>query len=169
MSEVHVQLMYHIGVAVNDLEKAKDFYVSVLGLNVFPERRNGPPTDPSKPRVTRGSPQVRLFCGDKPTPGQEVVLFERPKPIDRDSRETQEESLKGYEGGEEHHGSLLLQDGSTHNAFLVSPEDLDKALKRFKEMGIVVTSAPTSVFGKHRSISLFDPDGNKIQLADGLD
>jgi hypothetical protein len=32
-----------------------------------------------------------------------------------------------------------------------------------------LVAAPTSVFGKHRSISLFDPDGNKIQLSDGLD
>jgi catechol 2,3-dioxygenase-like lactoylglutathione lyase family enzyme len=166
MSVVRAYQLYHIGVPVNDLEKAKDFYVNVLGLNVIPDRRTGSVS----PRVrSRGSPQVRLYCGDKPTPGQEVVLFERPKPVERDSRTTQEASLKGYEGGEEHHGSLLLQDGSTHNAFLVSAEDLDKALARFKEMGIVVVAAPTSVFGKHRSISLFDPDGNKIQLSDGLD
>ena len=157
MPIVRAHAMYHFGLPVNDLEIAKDFYVNVLGFNVAPERER-----------TAGGPrpaQVRLYCGDKHVPGLDLILFERPKPIERDSQATQEAALRGYEEGTAHDSSLLLQDGSYHNAYVVSPEDLDEALVRFKEVGIVVAAVPRTG-SRNRSIYLFDPDGNKIQLSD---
>lgn len=63
----------HVGIPVNDLVRAKEFYVDVLGL----ESTDGEemPSSPHSP--------VRLHCGPSPDPGQQVVLF-RLSPSMRD-------------------------------------------------------------------------------------
>ena len=46
----------HVGIPVNDLQRAKDFYVNVLGLELSEESAS-----PDSP--------VRLHCGSRPDPG----------------------------------------------------------------------------------------------------
>lgn len=136
MAVVTAHTLLHLGIPVNDPVRARDFYVNVLGLRVSREP-NGP-----------NAPLVRLYCGDSPTPGQQVVLFKRPKPIDRDA---------------------VAEDGHTHHAFVVTPEEFDAALVKFREMGIlhsgpVIRGADRGA--PHRALYFFDPDGNYLQLAD---
>ena len=136
MSIVTAQTFLHVGIPVNDPVRARDFYVNVLGLKVD---RDAEGPDASL---------VRLYCGDSPTPGQQVVLFRRPEPIQRDA---------------------VAEDGHTHQAFVVSPEEFDSALVQFREMGIL-HSGPIIRGARHnephRTLYFFDPDGNYLQLAD---
>jgi catechol 2,3-dioxygenase-like lactoylglutathione lyase family enzyme len=139
MSTVTAHTLLHIGIPVNDPVRARDFYVDVLGLKVSRE-----PDGPD-------APLVRLYCGDSPTPGQQVVLFKRPQPLQRDA---------------------VAQDGHTHHAFVVAPEEFDVALERFQELGIL-HSGPI-IRGErdghpHRTLYFFDPDGNYLQLGDSAE
>lgn len=60
--------IYHIGIPVDDMERAEGFYTKVLGMKV--EARIGGAND----RL------VRLKCGDA-----DVVLFKRPRPLNRNT------------------------------------------------------------------------------------
>lgn len=88
---------------------------------------------------------VRLHCGEAPEPGQQVILFKRRKPAERRSPE---------------------DDGDTHQAFVVSPEEFDFALEKFQEMGIFHRGPIVWPTSTHRTLYFFDPDGNYLQLAD---
>ncbi len=61
--------LYHVGIPVNDIDRAREFYTKVLGMQ-FLDRVGG----------TRGPRLDRLRCGSS-----DVVLFERPKPIHKDA------------------------------------------------------------------------------------
>ncbi len=136
MPVVKAHTFLHVGIPVNDLKRAQEFYTNVLGLEV------------TKEYTEWSDAPVRLHCGKGPDPGQQVVLFKRPKPIPRNAIE---------------------EDGDTHQAFIVTPEEFDVALEKFQEMRIFHRGPivwPTSV---HRTLYFFDPDGNYLQLADGDD
>ncbi len=60
--------IYHIGIPVDDLDRAERFYTQILGMKVAA-------------RITEsGARLVRLKCGDA-----DVVLFKRPRPLNRNS------------------------------------------------------------------------------------
>ncbi len=60
--------IYHIGIPVDDLDRAERFYTQILGLKVAA-------------RITEsGARLARLKCGDA-----DVVLFQRPRPLGRNS------------------------------------------------------------------------------------
>ena len=61
----------HVGIPVNDLERAKEFYVGVLGLGVSPAGAGD----------SRPDSPVRLHCGAAPDPGQQVILFKAREPL----------------------------------------------------------------------------------------
>lgn len=63
--------LYHVGIPVDDIDRAREFYTKVLGLQ-FLDRVGGG----TGPRLDR------LRCGTS-----DVVLFERPKPIHKNARE----------------------------------------------------------------------------------
>ena len=86
--------IYHIGIPVDDLDRAEDFYTKVLGMKV--EARIG----------ESGARLARLKCGDA-----DVVLFQRPRPLGRNT---------------------LEEDGIAHQAFEVAPEAFDEALEFLK-------------------------------------
>ena len=134
MSVVKPSKFLHVGIAVNDLKRAKDFYVNVLGLGVSREDASSP-----------DSP-VRLHCGSAPDPGQQVILFKRTVP---------------------RQPIPLEEEGSAHHAFVVTPEEFDRALEQFKEMGIFHRGPIVWAPGLARTLYFFDPDGNYLQLADG--
>jgi catechol 2,3-dioxygenase-like lactoylglutathione lyase family enzyme len=155
MSVVHSHTFQHAGLPVNDLQKAKDFYVDVLGLKV-----GGVDLEP-------GSRQLRLYCGDDPeTPGQQLVLFLRANPIERDTAENRVESLRLVEQGDTVAAAKVVQDGRTHTAFVITPEEFETALVKFKEMGIPYCKEVPR--GNHQAMYFFDPDGNQLQLTDHL-
>jgi len=138
MSIMKPSAFLHVGIPVNDLDRAKEFYVGVLGLGISP----GTDAD------ARGDSPVRLHCGDAPDPGQQVILFKRPKPVERKSTE---------------------ENGHAHHAFVVTAEEFDVALETFQEMGLFHRGPIVWNPGGHRTLYFYDPDGNYLQLADGDD
>ena len=155
MSVVHSHTFQHAGFPVNDLKTARDFYVDILGLKI-----DGPEPTPQ-------SRQLRMYCGDDPNaPGQQVVLFLRAKPIERDSAENQIESLRLVEQGDTVAAAKVVQDGRTHQAFVITPDEFEMALVKFKELGIPFCKDVPR--GNHNAMYFFDPDGNQLQLTDHL-
>lgn len=69
---IKARSVFHIGIPVNDMERAVKFYAEVLGMKVALRDRDdmGDVLD-----------RADLRCED----GSMVVLFQRPKPIDEDS------------------------------------------------------------------------------------
>ena len=116
--------LYHVGIPVDDIDRARDFYTKVLGMQ-FLARVGG----------DRGPRLDRLRCGNN-----DVVLFERPKPIHKDA---------------------LEQDGIAHQAFDMNWGDYDEALKEVKELG---TFHRTVDRNSGKTIYLFDPEGNYLEL-----
>jgi catechol 2,3-dioxygenase-like lactoylglutathione lyase family enzyme len=153
MSVVEAKAFQHAGFPVNDLLKSTEFYVNILGLKI-----DGPPPTPE-------SRQVRMYVGDDPEAlGQQVVLFRRATPIERDSAENQVESLRQVEMGDTITAAKFVQDGRTHQAFVITPEEFEAALVKFKEMGIPFCKDVPR--GNHNAMYFFDPDGLQLQLTD---
>jgi catechol 2,3-dioxygenase-like lactoylglutathione lyase family enzyme len=85
MGKVTVTRLYHIGIPVNDLERAEKFYVDVLGMKV--KGRGAGERESNRPffeLLGYWPENVRLETAKGDV---EVVLFERPKPIERDWKE----------------------------------------------------------------------------------
>jgi catechol 2,3-dioxygenase-like lactoylglutathione lyase family enzyme len=130
-----LQKVYHMGIPVDDLDRAKDFYSKVLGMDYL-GRVGGNPDNPDALPI-RGKVQKldRFRCGN-----DDVVLFERPDPISRDA---------------------LAQDGIFHQAFDMNWEDYDDALKTAKELGKYHRSVERS---SGKTIYMFDSEGNYLEL-----
>ena len=155
MSVVHSHTFQHAGFPVNDLVKAADFYVNILGLKI------------DGPEPTLQSRQVRMYCGEDPEmPGQQIVLFKRATPIERDSEANRLESLRLVEQGDTVSAAKFVQDGRTHQAFVITPEEFEMALVKFKELGIPFCKDVPR--GNHNAMYFFDLDGNQLQLTDHL-
>jgi catechol 2,3-dioxygenase-like lactoylglutathione lyase family enzyme len=101
-----LQKVYHMGIPVDNLDRAKDFYTKVLGMEYL-GRVGGNPNNPDSFPIHGVAQKLDRFrCGS-----DDVVLFERPKPIQRDA---------------------LDEDGIFHQAFDMAWEDYDDALKTAK-------------------------------------
>lgn len=69
-------------------------------------------------------------------------------------------------------GPLNLETTLFHHAFLVTPEEFDRAVKLFKEKGIEsfdCTGNGHTTFPGRRHIYIMDPDGNSVELATMID
>ena len=155
MSVVHASQFQHCGFACNDLVTSTQFYMDILGLKV-----DGPMPTPE-------SRQVRMYVGDDPeASGQQVVLFKRAVPIQRDSDEKRLTHLKLVEDGDTATAARYIEDGRAHQAFVVTPEEFEEALVKFKEMGIPFCKDVPR--GNHNALYFFDPDGVQLQLTDHL-
>ena len=121
--------VYHIGIPVNDVARAVKFYTEILGMTIAKLNR-----DDMGDHLHRAD----LRCG-----GSMVVLFQRPKPIEKDA---------------------VKEDGATHQAFIVSLEDFELAVKKMKDWGVNVYDIPTVERPTGRGFYFFDPDGNLLQL-----
>jgi catechol 2,3-dioxygenase-like lactoylglutathione lyase family enzyme len=142
MGKITVSRVYHIGLPVNDLKRAERFYVDVLGMKVTVlgrgERENNRPFFellgywPEALRLATAKGDV------------EVVLFQRPKPIERDWKE----------------------DSFCHTAMATSKEDFELALNKMKEWGVKFHLGPI-VYPQGRTLYFFDSEGNYLQLSDG--
>jgi catechol 2,3-dioxygenase-like lactoylglutathione lyase family enzyme len=127
--------VYHMGIPVDNLDRARDFYTQVLGMDYL-GRVGGNPDNPDALPI-RGKVQKldRLRCGE-----DDVVLFERPEPIQRDA---------------------LGEDGIFHQAFDMNWEDYDDALKTAKEAGKYHRSVDRP---SGKTIYMFDSEGNYLEL-----
>jgi catechol 2,3-dioxygenase-like lactoylglutathione lyase family enzyme len=130
-----VTKLYHVGIPVDDIDRAQEFYTKVLGME-FMGRVGGNPKNPDALQIHGKYQRLdRLRCGN-----DDVVLFERPKPIERDA---------------------LDQDGIAHQAFDMNWDDYDDALKEIKQLGkfhrIVERSSGKTIY-------LFDSEGNYLEL-----
>jgi catechol 2,3-dioxygenase-like lactoylglutathione lyase family enzyme len=121
--------LYHIGIPVNDVERAVKFYTEVLGMKVA--------------LLNRDDMGDRLNRADLRSGEDMVVLFQRPKPIERDA---------------------VAEDGATHQAFVVDREDFELAKEKMKDWGIKIHSIPSVDRPSGSGFYFFDPDGNLLQL-----
>jgi catechol 2,3-dioxygenase-like lactoylglutathione lyase family enzyme len=133
-----IKQIYHIGLPCNDLERATKFYTDVLGMKCtkvgFDTESGGPYKD-----VYGMFPEIsRLFMED----GMCLVLFQRPKPIERGD----------------------FDEGTSHIALEVSSEDFDKAADELKKAGVKVLIDEPVVRPTGKAIYFFDPEMNYIQL-----
>ncbi|MFQ5682772.1 MAG: VOC family protein [Candidatus Binatia bacterium] len=116
--------IYHVGIPVDDLDRAVGFYTTVLSMKV----------------VTRigaaGEMLVRLKCGDS-----DVVLFQRPHPLKRNS---------------------LHEDGISHQAFEVSTDSFGPAVEILRRKGYLHGEPVVRASG--RAVYFFDSEGNYQQL-----
>ena len=121
--------IHHIGMPVNDVERAVKFYTEILGMTVAKLSRDD---------IGDGLGRADLRSGDSV-----VVLFQRPRPLEKDS---------------------VAEDGAMHHAFLVDDEDFELAVKKMKDWGVKVYKTPTVDRPTGRGFYFFDPDGNLLQL-----
>src|SRR5437016_1384612 len=114
-----LQKVYHMGIPVDNLDRAKNFYTEVLGMEYL-GRVGGNPNNPDSFPIHGVAQKLDRFrCGN-----DDVVLFERPRPIERDA---------------------LDEDGIFHQAFDMAWEDYDDALKTAKELaGFTAASNATA-------------------------
>jgi catechol 2,3-dioxygenase-like lactoylglutathione lyase family enzyme len=116
--------IYHIGIPADDLARAERFYTQVLGMKVEGQAGEG------------GGLLVRMKCGSA-----DVVLFQRPRPLKRNS---------------------FKEDGISHNAFEVAPEAFDQAIAFLKTKGCFHEGPVARPSG--RAVYFFDSEGNYQQL-----
>jgi catechol 2,3-dioxygenase-like lactoylglutathione lyase family enzyme len=132
---VKLQKIYHMGIPVDNLDRAKDFYTQVLGMEYL-GRVGGNPNNPDSYPIHGVAQKLDRFrCGN-----DDVVLFERPKPIERDA---------------------LDEDGIFHQAFDMAWEDYDDALKAAKNLGKFHRSVERD---SGNTIYMFDSEGNYLEL-----
>ncbi len=116
--------VYHTGIPADDLERATRFYHDVLGMEIDRAGAN-----------EGGAPLSRLKCGP-----HTVVLFKRPKPLNRDS---------------------LTEDGIYHQAFHIPLEDYESAVAFLKDGGYY-RDAVDRPSGK--TVYFVDSEGNYQEL-----
>ncbi len=121
--------VYHIGIPVDDMDRAVKFYTEVLGMTIAKLNRDD---------MGGGLARADLRSGD----GM-VVLFQRPKPLEKNA---------------------LEEDGATHHAFTVDREDFELAVKKMKDWGVKVHSTPKVDRPSGRGFYFFDTEGNLLQL-----
>jgi len=127
--------IYHMGIPVDDIDRAREFYTKVLGLQ-FLDRVGGNPNNPDSLEIHGKVARLdRYKCGS-----DDVVLFERPRAIHKDA---------------------LDQDGIAHQAFDMDWDDYEPALKEAKKLGLFHRSVERST---GRTIYMFDPEGNYLEL-----
>jgi len=126
---VRTKGIYHIGIPVNDMERAVKFYTEVLGMTIA--------------KLNRDDMGDRLNRADLRSGNDMVVLFQRPKPIEKDA---------------------LKEDGATHQAFIVDSNDFELAVKKMKDRGVKIHEIPTVERPSGRGFYFFDPEGNLLQL-----
>ena len=99
--------IYHIGIPVDDIDRAEGFYTKVLGMKVA--ARIG----------ETGTRLVRLKCGDV-----DVVLFKRPRQLNRNTLKEDGISHQAFEVAPEAFDEaieLLKKEGCYHEGPVVRP------------------------------------------------
>lgn len=132
---MNLKKIYHLGIPVDDIDRAREFYTRILGMQ-FINRVGGNPDNPDSLEIHGKVARLDRFkCGN-----DDVVLFERPRAIRKDA---------------------LDQDGIAHQAFDMDWDDYELALKEAKDLGLFHRSVDR-ISGK--TIYMFDSEGNYLEL-----
>jgi catechol 2,3-dioxygenase-like lactoylglutathione lyase family enzyme len=153
MSLLRAEAVNHVSIPVNDLQRAKKFYIEMLGMKEIPPdpRPEGSPRPPFVSEVLNMGPTslVRLDCG-----GLEVTLFQRPKPIDRD---------------------WLRENGGFHYSFRMQWDELTRLASDIEGLRRADYDIPCEPIWRYRgtpyeNISLYvlDPDGTLFEVVSRL-
>ncbi|MBM2812528.1 MAG: hypothetical protein HW416_3287 [Chloroflexi bacterium] len=168
-SVVKITSLHHAGIPCNNLDRAVEFYTNVLGMEYLGQARGSQgrghfmgtrmPADVTFDapdlekdfedyldlhRRVRGSvPEVnfvRMWAGN-----EEVVLFERPVPLESDT---------------------LADNGIFHQSFRISQEDMDRLteIKKSGDSDIKFHTGPTVRWPDGWALYLWDSEGNYIEL-----
>lgn len=111
------------------MDRAVKFYTEALGMTVA--------------KLNRDDMGGRLARADLRSGDGMVVLFQRPKPVEKDA---------------------LGEDGATHHAFIVDKDDFELAMKKMKDWGVKVHTTPAVGRPSGRGFYFFDTEGNLLQL-----
>lgn len=130
-----IKKVYHMGIPVDDIDRAQEFYKKVLGME-FMGRVGGNRGGRDSLEIHGSVARLDRFkCGN-----DEVVLFERPRPIHKDA---------------------LDQDGIAHQAFEMDLKDYEDALKTAKGLGKFHRTVERE---SGKTIYMFDSEGNYLEL-----
>lgn len=121
--------IHHIGIPVNNMERAVKFYTEILGMRIA--------------KLGRDDMGDKLNRADLRSGDDMVALFRRPHPVEKNA---------------------LEEEGATHQAFVVEPEDFELAVKKMKDWGVKVHNIPTVERATGRGFYFFDTEGNLLQL-----
>ncbi len=130
---MRLQKVYHTGIPVDDLDRARDFYTQILGMEYLGRLGGNADNPDALPIHGKVQKLDRLRCGT-----DDIVLFKRPRPLNRDA---------------------LDEDGIAHQVFDLSWEDYDAALKTVKALGRFHRSVERS---SGKTIYLYDSEGNYL-------
>jgi catechol 2,3-dioxygenase-like lactoylglutathione lyase family enzyme len=121
--------IHHIGLPVNDMERAVKFYTEILGMTIA--------------KLGRDDMGGKLNRADLRSGSDMVALFQRPHPVEKNA---------------------LQEEGATHQAFVVAPEDFELAVKKMKDWGVKIHDVTTVERATGRGFYFFDTEGNLLQL-----
>jgi len=128
--------VHHLGLPVNDLERAKKFYTEVLGMTCSKIDIDIETGGLYKDAMGHYPLTARLFMQN----GAELVLFQRPKPLERGD----------------------FDDGTSHLSLELPKEDFTTAVADLKKSGVKIMYEE-HVRESGRSVYFFDPEGNYLQ------
>lgn len=129
--------VHHLGLPVNDMERAKKFYTEVLGMGCAKVDVDVETGGLYKNAEGHYPLTARLFMQD----GAELVLFQRPKPLDRGP----------------------FEDGTSHISLELPKEDFATAVADLKKAGVTIMYEE-HVRESGRSVYFIDPEGNYLQI-----
>jgi catechol 2,3-dioxygenase-like lactoylglutathione lyase family enzyme len=129
--------VHHSGLPVNDLERAKKFYTEILGMGCAKVDVDIETGGLYKEAMGHYPLTARLFMAN----GAELVLFQRPKPIERGD----------------------FDDGTSHLSLELPKEDFATAVADLKKAGVKIMYEE-HVRESGRSVYFFDPEGNYLQI-----
>lgn len=129
--------VHHLGLPVNDLERAKNFYTNVLGIHCATVAEDIETGGLYKKAMGHYPLTARLFLQN----GVQLVLFQRPTTIEKDD----------------------FEDGTSHLSLELAKEDFATAVADLKKAGVKIMYEE-HVRESGRSIYFFDPEGNYLQI-----
>ncbi|HEY1270151.1 MAG TPA: VOC family protein [Candidatus Binatia bacterium] len=129
--------VHHLGLPVNNLDRAKKFYTEVLGMQCTKVAEDEETGSLFKEAMGHYPMTARMFMQN----GDELVLFERSKAIDRGA----------------------FDDGTSHISLELAKEDFTTAVADLKKAGVHI------LYEEHvrptgRSVYFLDPEGNYLQI-----
>ena len=129
--------VHHLGLPVNDMERAKKFYTEVLGMTCAKVDVDIDTGGFYKEAMGHYPLTARLFMEN----GTDLVLFQRPKPVERGD----------------------FDDGTSHLSLELAKEDFATAVADLKNSGVKIMYEE-HVRESGRSVYFFDTEGNYLQI-----